>query len=615
MRCARRFSAVSVVMAMILACLLPATVFADGGLLGGGVSVTVGGSGGPVNGGVNVGGGGVNVGVTVGGGNGNGGGSVATVNGGVSVGGGSVANGGASATVGGGSVATAGGGATVGGGSVANGGAGATVGGGGSVANGGAGATVGGGNNGNGNGGDPIVSAGAGAGVGNTPNGSLVGVAGCVEVGGNCNGTTATAGAPGAPVIGVGACVVVDGSCNAPASPPPAIGVGACVAVDGNCSAPPTTVSAGGAPIVGVGACVVADGSCTTPPTTAPVGGTACVALDGSCNGPTTPTGTGIGIGGTGTTPVGGVGACVIILDSCGGVPVSGGPTGGPVFGGPTGAPIPGGSTPGGPITGGPTLGGSTGSPFPGAPITISVTGDGNALTTATANMPANAQDNANPALCAIPLTAFSKDATMTGTLVDCASVHVAGSRSLLPAGYGLTEDSATAGATTKALGGSGRVLTDIAGTCAGCETAFGSGSGYRSFVQLKDQASGDFINVGLVHEASAAGTGEHNTGGMTLMIQTGRKTATGYNVSQGFIATDANRVPGGHATILLAWNAQGVTVSVNGVVLPNESAPRAATVGTYVVNMTQPVISFAANAKNPGERVDTTFKSIAFAG
>jgi hypothetical protein len=131
--------------------------------------------------------------------------------------------------------------------------------------------------------------------------------------------------------------------------------------------------------------------------------------------------------------------------------------------------------------------------------------------------------------------------------------------------------------------------------------------------VQLKDTVSGDFINVGIVHEATATATGENNPSGLTLVIETGHKTATGYDISQGFIATDSSRIPGGKASILLGWNEQGVTVSVNGVVLPNESAPRAATVGTYVVRMTQPVVSFAANGKNPGDRVDTTFKSISF--
>ena len=99
----------------------------------------------------------------------------------------------------------------------------------------------------------------------------------------------------------------------------------------------------------------------------------------------------------------------------------------------------------------------------------------------------------------------------------------------------------------------------------------------------------------------------------MTLAIETGRNGANGYTVSQGFLATDASRVLSGHATILLSWNAQGVTVAVDGVVLPNESAARPATVGTYAVRMTQPVIGFDAIAKNPGERVDTTFKSISF--
>ena len=48
-------------------------------------------------------------------------------------------------------------------------------------------------------------------------------------------------------------------------------------------------------------------------------------------------------------------------------------------------------------------------------------------------------------------------------------------------------------------------------------------------------------------------------------------------------------------------------------MILPNEAAPRAATVGTYQVQMSQPVVSFDAGGENAGDRVDVTFKSIAF--
>jgi hypothetical protein len=238
------------------------------------------------------------------------------------------------------------------------------------------------------------------------------------------------------------------------------------------------------------------------------------------------------------------------------------------------------------------------------------VTGNGDVLTNA--NLALNAQDQANPTLCTTPLAIFSADATMTGNLLDCADIRVSGNRSILPPGYGATGEFGTAGVTTKTLGSSGKVLTDITGSCTGCETAFGSGSGYRSFVQLKDQATGDFINVGIAHEPTVNGTGS-DPSALTLVIETGRKNASGYDFSQGYITTTTNRIPAGHAQILLSWNAQGVTVAVNGVTLPNESAPRAATVGTYQVRMSQPVVSFDAAGKNTGDRVDTTFKTISF--
>ncbi len=614
----RRLSAGSVILAMLLACLLPVTVSADG--LNIGVNVNVGGSGGLVSGNINVGGTNIPV------GNGSTGtGGAANVNANVNVGGnGSVATGNANATVGsGGSATTVNGNATVGGntgnsnGSVANVDVKANVGGGGTSAG----------------GGGSVANVDVKGNVGGSSNGSVANVDVKANVGGGSVATTDTSanvgnsggptnnGGGGAAGIDTNTKVGNDGSVAT---------VNGCVQVGTDCNTPPTTVSVGGTPLVGANACVVVDGNCTTTPTSNPpaVGVNACVAVGGVCNGSTTPNGTGIGIGGTGTTPIGDLGLCVVILDSCGTLPAPGGTTpggttpGGTTPGGTTpGNPLPGGLTPGNPAPGSPIPGGpipgSPNNPLPGNPTNPGIPVGPNLpdATTLFAKAPVtlNAQDTANPALCAIPLTAFSRDATMSSTLVDCATVHVSGNRSVLPAGYGQTQDSATAGAATATLGNSGTVLTDVSGTCVGCETAFGSGSGYRAFVQLKDQASGDFLNVGIVHDASAAATGENNAAGLTLVVETGRKTANGYDVSQGFIATDANRVPGGHASILVSWGATGVTVSVNGVVLPNENAARAVTIGTYMVRMTQPVIGFNANAKNPGERVDATFKSISF--
>lgn len=552
----------SFILAVLLACVLPVTVLATDPLIGGSVNVSVGGPGGPVGGSVNA-----NVGGT-----------------------GTSANAGSSTGSTGGARVDA----NVG---VGNGNTGAGNTGGNSVANVDAHANVGGNGNASSNG-----NAGPSNGVAN--------VDANVNVGGNSNAPAN--GSNGNSLAGVDANVTVGGTNGNPSGS--LATVDACVQVAGACNNNPATATSSPSLVTG-NACVVIDGACTTPPTTPsgtnPIAGVnACVAVAGSCNG-TTPGSTGITIGGTVTTPIGGVGACVVILDSCTGT-TPGGPTttGNPIMdGNPTtnGNPAPNGTTPNGttPIGSIPT--GTT----PGGPITIVATGDGSIFANG-AGVQVNANAQNNPALCTIPLTAFSKDATMTSTLADCATVHITGTRASLPAGYGPTQDFAAAGASTKTLAGTGRLLTDVSGTCAGCETAFGSGSGYRSYVRLQDAASGDFIDVGIAHDTAAAATGD-NAGALTLVIETGRKTASGYDLSQGYIATTTNRVPDGHAQILLAWTPQGVTVSVNGVVLPNETAARPATVGTYAVRMSQPTASFAAVAKNPGERVDSTFKSISF--
>lgn len=127
----------------------------------------------------------------------------------------------------------------------------------------------------------------------------------------------------------------------------------------------------------------------------------------------------------------------------------------------------------------------------------------------------------------------------------------------------------------------------------------------------MKDAASGDFINVGIAHDADTMGG---NTGAVTLLIETGRKTDSGYAISQGYLTTTTNRVPSA-AAFLLAWNAQGVTVNVNGIVLPGNTAASAGTIGTYAVRMSQPVISFAGAAKSANDKVDATFSNISFGG
>ncbi len=375
--------------------------------------------------------------------------------------------------------------ANVGGGSVASGNANANVGGGSVAATddranvgnpGGSGNAGGSGNNDR----RDVVGVETNTSVGNGPNGSVATVNGCVEVGADCTTPPPSATVGGAPAIGVNACVVVDGNCTTPPTTvttggTPLVGANACVVVDGNCTVQQTN----NPPTIGANACVIVDGACTTQPSTTPstIGVNGCVAVVGTCDGSTTPGGTGIGIGGGGTTPGGGVGLCVVVLDTCTST------TGGGITPGGTGT-TSSGTIPGGGITTiGTTPGGTgttsipTGNGGNGGGLTITASADGAAFANG-ASVRVNAPANDTPAVCTIPLTSFSQDATMTSAIVDCATVRVSGARANLPAGFGPMEDNSTAGASTRQLGKIGRVMTDVIGSCTGCETAYGSGTG-----------------------------------------------------------------------------------------------------------------------------------------
>jgi hypothetical protein len=599
----KRRLAIALILTMALLTLAPITTLADNPpALGVNVNVNVGGSGGLVSGNIGVNGGGTGVSVPIGSGASSN--PAANVNANVGVGNpnGSAASGNVSANVGGGNGANANTNATVGGGSVAN----ANVDGGGSVATGNANANVG-----SNNPADPAAAVNANAGVGNNPNGtSLVGTNACVEVSGSCPGTTSTSPIS-APLANGTVCLVVEGACT-PAGPtgngttPPVSGVNLCVAAPGTCAEtgnPPPSLVTGTV-------CVVVDGNCTTTGATS-TGGTApgggvnlCVAVPGSCD-PGTPNGSGVGVG-VGT---GGVGACIIVLESCATTTIGnpdgnfGGNPGGNPIGNPGGNPIGnpvGGTTPIGTIPGtGTTPGGS-----------IQLSAASAEAIFANPGVTLNGTVDAS-GLCAFPLSGFSRDNGLSGTLIDCATVHVIGQRAA-GSGYGDSQDGPAAGASTGLLGNSGKVSADLAGTCTGCDSAYGSGSGYKAFVQLKDSATGDFINVGIAHDAAPNLSGQSATG-VTLVVETGHKTASGYDVSQGYIPSSTNRIPSGHATIMLVWTAQGVSVYVNGIIPPGENAARPLAVGTYSVHMSQPVASFEGAAKSAGDHVDTTFSAISF--
>ena len=204
---------------------------------------------------------------------------------------------------------------------------------------------------------------------------------------------------------------------------------------------------------------------------------------------------------------------------------------------------------------------------------------------------------------CAIPfLTAPSG---VPGTVVDCATVHVSGQ------GVSTSQDTPSGSVVSSPLADHGWLSSDIVGTCVGCDTPFGAGAGYQVFMRLQDPVSGEFISVGLIHDNSPLATGDDATG-LTFMVETGRMVGNSLDIQHGYLSSTVNRVPGGRATIRLSWTDNGVDVSLDGIIPPGEKMPRTLAVGTFAVQLTHPVASFGATTKVTGDRVDTTFSTIA---
>jgi hypothetical protein len=209
--------------------------------------------------------------------------------------------------------------------------------------------------------------------------------------------------------------------------------------------------------------------------------------------------------------------------------------------------------------------------------------------------------DAASSRTCDLPLQSVSTG--LPGPVADCSTVRVSG--------HGGAQSGVAAGSVSSpALAGRRWISSDIVGSCAGCDTPFGSGAAYRAFIQLQDPDGGDFIRVGLVHDASALINGD-DASGLTLIVETGRNTDAGLETAQAVIPAAMNRIPSGRASLRLSWGDQGVEIALGGVIPPGEDTPRTLAIGTYAVTLTHPVASFGGMAKNPSDQIDATFTAI----
>ena len=170
-------------------------------------------------------------------------------------------------------------------------------------------------------------------------------------------------------------------------------------------------------------------------------------------------------------------------------------------------------------------------------------------------------------------------------------SVHAWGQRQTGGA-WGTGPVNYMAGATAaRTASSSGTLSVAIDGTyCPGGACAYGTGSGYKSFVQFWNDPS-NFIAFGLIHDPGVSPSGT------TLMIEgaANGKPVGGYWPNGALVGTSH--------LFTIKWTAGGIALTID-----NQK-----TVGPYPVTETHPSISFLAAGRNTGDTVDATFHNISF--
>ncbi|MDR0886290.1 MAG: hypothetical protein LBN22_08055 [Clostridiales Family XIII bacterium] len=174
--------------------------------------------------------------------------------------------------------------------------------------------------------------------------------------------------------------------------------------------------------------------------------------------------------------------------------------------------------------------------------------------------------------------------------------VHAWGSRSTQGM-WGTSGVNYQAGATTVYTGNkSGYVSYRMNATYGANDLAvnsgtYGSGSGYKGFIQLWNDSQ-NVIAIGFIHDPGVSPTG------YTIMVEgmANGKPVGGYWPS--------NAIHGNGHTFEVWWNGNTVTVQIDGL---------ASTRLSYPVKSNHPSISFLGAARNTGDVVDVTFDGITF--
>lgn len=137
----------------------------------------------------------------------------------------------------------------------------------------------------------------------------------------------------------------------------------------------------------------------------------------------------------------------------------------------------------------------------------------------------------------------------------------------------------------------SGTLNVDLIGTyCPGGVCSYGSGTGYKGFVQFWNDPK-NYIAFGLIHDPGVSPTGT------TLMIE-----GAANGVPVGGYWPD-NAITGYAHHFEFTWTATGISVTIDNI----------KTLGVYPVAENNPSISFLAAGRETGDICDTTFENINF--
>lgn len=150
------------------------------------------------------------------------------------------------------------------------------------------------------------------------------------------------------------------------------------------------------------------------------------------------------------------------------------------------------------------------------------------------------------------------------------------------------------AGATTERLmPGSGTLNFDLIGTGAG--GAYGSGTGYKAFVQLWNDAD-DLIAIGLIHDPGASPTG------YTVMVE---GAAQGAPIG-GYWGSNMPKIEGSAHHFAIQWTSNSINIVIDGLQQYQMSFGNG-------IDLSRPSISFLGGAREQGDAVTARFDNIDF--